>query len=199
MWNVEIYTTLTVLYLEDSHLSGRYVGRDIGIVIYHTILTQCKVNIILLAYYCVPVPHHTTPIPNAVKATDQLNFCIEPQHLQVWICGHVVTLGRLQYFINKDTAGKVKVASSIRTWERVSGNGGGLLSMELQKANKGIVWEAICMGPLPLRMRTMARRKSGNGLLRCLLQRQSSQPAYDNGWSVLLVDGAVLLVISSAI
>lgn len=118
--------------------------------------------------------------PNAVNAADQLDCRIEPQHLQVGIRGHVDKLGRPQYFIDEDTAGTVEVASSTWTWERLSGNGGGLLSVELQKANKGIVWEAACMGPPPrnnLRLDPMQLEEERK---RLLLERwQEENPGMD--------------------
>eukprot|EP00977_Amphora_coffeiformis_P030122 scaffold44840_cov176-Amphora_coffeaeformis.AAC.1 len=51
------------------------------------------------------------------------------------------------------TVGKVEVENSTWTWERNStvdgggGGDGGLLTIELQKAAKGVVWDAACVGP----------------------------------------------------
>lgn len=48
--------------------------------------------------------------------------------------------GSGQYFLNETTGGTVDVENSTWTWESR------LLTVELQKANKGIVWETVCQG-----------------------------------------------------
>ena len=90
--------------------------------------------------YIVTPPH--------VTATRDLVCRIQPQHLQV---GNIVS-GKEYLFINETTAGKVELESSTWTWEKQNG-GGGLLTIELAKAQKGVVWEAACLGQPPRNVR----------------------------------------------
>jgi hypothetical protein len=89
------------------------------------------------------------PTPPFVTQASDLVCRIQPQHLQV---GNIVQ-GVTHLFINEDTAGKVEVASSTWTWEKQAGPDNGLLTIELSKANKGVVWEAACLGPPPKNIR----------------------------------------------
>ena len=84
------------------------------------------------------------PTPPFVTRAGDLVCRIEPQNLQV---GNIVQ-GKEHLFMNEATAGKVEVESSTWTWEKQSPQGG-LLTIELAKANKGVVWEAACFGPPP--------------------------------------------------
>ena len=88
--------------------------------------------------------------PQIVMAASDLFVRMQPQHLQV---GNTVQ-GQLYLFLDEATAGKVQIESSTWTWESSnSSSAGGLLTIELSKAQKGIVWEAACFGPPPRNIR----------------------------------------------
>lgn len=81
--------------------------------------------------------------PQQIRQAHDIVCHIHPQSLQVGVRNND------RYFIDECTAGTVDVKSSTWTWEKQQqkdGSNGGLLTIELFKANKGVVWEAACLG-----------------------------------------------------
>lgn len=94
------------------------------------------------------------PTPPFVRTAADVVCHIQTRHLQV---GNLVD-GVAHLFLDEATAGNVEVASSTWTWEKATSqnnktNNTGLLTIELQKAHKGVVWEAACLGPPPRNVR----------------------------------------------
>jgi hypothetical protein len=75
------------------------------------------------------------PTPPMVHTAQQLDCRIHAQRLQVGLAGND------RFLIDEATFGSIEVQSSTWTWEE------GMLTIELQKANKGVVWQAACLGP----------------------------------------------------
>ena len=79
--------------------------------------------------------------PNVIAHVSQLICNILPNRLQV---GQRKQQDQQEdhYFMNESTYATVDVANSTWTWDEETG----ILTIELQKANKGIVWETACLG-----------------------------------------------------
>mmetsp|Transcript_8616 Transcript_8616/g.18661 ORF Transcript_8616/g.18661 Transcript_8616/m.18661 type:complete len:244 (+) Transcript_8616:89-820(+) len=81
----------------------------------------------------------TPPLPDATALVCE----ILPRRLRVGLRRNAG-----QYFLNQATGGVVDVAASTWTWEgrNAKATTTNLLTIELQKANKGVVWETVCCG-----------------------------------------------------
>uniref|UniRef100_A0A7S2YNX7 CS domain-containing protein n=1 Tax=Entomoneis paludosa TaxID=265537 RepID=A0A7S2YNX7_9STRA len=79
------------------------------------------------------------PTPQRIeeRALEARDFVCDilPQTLRVGLQRHAGN-----YFLNQATGGLIDCAASTWTWEA------GVLTIELQKANKGVVWETACRG-----------------------------------------------------
>lgn len=75
------------------------------------------------------------PTPPEVSLASQIHCTIEPNRLRIGL-----RRDPNQFFLDEPTFGTVDVSNSTWTWEN------SLLTVELQKANKGIVWEAVGCG-----------------------------------------------------
>ena len=162
-------TTTTTRFIRHPRIPTRFILQHAGRSIY-----EWEQSLDAIVLYI--------PTPPGVTSAHQLRCEIKPHRLQVGLRPPTSTTtsntnstnnnSQQQWFLDEPTGGTVDVASSTWTWEP------SVLTVDLQKANKGVVWETVCQGTThnikldPLQLEEERQR--------CMLERwQEENPGMD--------------------